>query len=245
MLQEGQRVPEVTVYTLENGRPRPLRTSEIFGRRTVVAIGLPGAFTPTCSSQQLPRYDELAPKFRELGVEAIVCLSVNDPFVMAQWGVDQDLHEVRLLADGNGEFARAMGMLLDKSRLGMGQRSRRYSMLVRDGVIERLFAEADRDGDPFEVSGADRMLAELGGEPMPHLALITKPGCPFCAEARRLLDDRGLRYTEVPLTDAVRGRALAAIAGETTAPQVFVDGERIGGLDALRRHLATAQSRRA
>lgn len=233
---------------MDDGEVRALPAAELFDGRTVIVFALPGAFTPTCSSQHLPRFEELAPQFRAHGVDDIVCLSVNDPFVMAEWGKNQNLREVRLVSDGNGEFARGMGMLLDHRDLGMGERSRRYSMLVRDGRIEKMFVEPDRPGDPFEISDADTLFRHLAPDAPqpPHIALITKAGCPHCARARELLGQRGLAYTELPLTDAVRARVLAAVAGEQTAPQVFVDGRRIGGVEALERYLSgAAQPERA
>lgn len=144
---------------------KELTSDDVFKNKRVVLFSLPGAFTPTCSTSHLPRYEELYPEFQALGVDAVVCLSVNDAFVMYQWGKSQNAKNVFLLPDGNAEFTRKMGMLVDKSNLGFGMRSWRYSMLVENGEIIKLFAE---DGhidncptDPFEVSDADTMLAFL------------------------------------------------------------------------------------
>jgi peroxiredoxin len=169
-----QQVPSVTFKTrVRNdalGGPNPfewkdLTTDEIFKGKKVVVFSLPGAFTPTCSSNHLPRYEELYDEFVKLGVDRVVCLSVNDAFVMFQWGKAQGVNNIFLLPDGNGEFSRKMGMLVDKSNLGFGMRSWRYSMYVVDGKVEKMFVE---DGyadncpiDPFEVSDADTMLAYL------------------------------------------------------------------------------------
>ena len=171
-----QRVPEVTfkcrVRDESIGGDNPYRwedktTADIFGGKKVVLFALPGAFTPTCSSNHLPRYDELYDEFKAQGVDELVCLSVNDAFVMFKWGKEQGNKNIFLLPDGNGEFSRKMGMLVDKSNLGFGMRSWRYSMLVNDGVIEKMFVEADFGDncptDPFEVSDADTMLAYLKG----------------------------------------------------------------------------------
>ena len=148
-------------------RWQDLTSEEIFGGKKVVLFALPGAFTPTCSSNHLPRYEELFEEFKAQGVDQIICLSVNDAFVMFQWGKQQGAKNVFLLPDGNGEFSRKMGMLVDKSNLGFGMRSWRYSMLVNDGKIEKLFAESDFGDncpiDPFEVSDADTILAYLKG----------------------------------------------------------------------------------
>jgi peroxiredoxin len=142
-------------------------TQDIFGGKKVAVFSLPGAFTPTCSSTHLPRYDELYEQFKALGVDEIVCVSVNDAFVMFKWGKEQNNQNIFLLPDGNGEFTRKMGMLVDKSNIGFGMRSWRYSMIVDDMNVEKMFVEdgfEDNCGsDPFEVSDADTMLAYLKG----------------------------------------------------------------------------------
>jgi len=162
------RVRDESVEGPNPYRWQDLTTQEIFGGKKVVLFSLPGAFTPTCSSNHLPRYEELFTEFQAQGVDTIVCLSVNDAFVMFQWGKQIGAKNVFLLPDGNGEFTRKMGMLVDKENLGFGMRSWRYSMLVNDGTIEKMFVEpgfADNcPSDPFEVSDADTMLAYLKGE---------------------------------------------------------------------------------
>ena len=167
-------VPSVTFKTrVRNealGGPNPfewkdLTSDEIFKGKNVVVFSLPGAFTPTCSTSHLPRYEELYADFKAQGVDAVVCISVNDAFVMFQWGKSQNAKNVFLLPDGNGEFTRKMGMLVDKTNLGFGLRSWRYSMYVEDGEIKKLFAEPGFSDncatDPFEVSDADTMLNYL------------------------------------------------------------------------------------
>lgn len=152
------------------GGPNPFRwqdrtTEELFAGKRVVVFSLPGAFTPTCSTSHLPRYEELYKEFQALGVDSVICISVNDAFVMYQWGKQQGAENVFLLPDGNGEFTRKMGMLVEKSNLGFGMRSWRYSMVVNDGKIEKMFVEPGFDDncptDPFEVSDADTMLKYL------------------------------------------------------------------------------------
>ena len=147
----GQRVPSATFKTRQNGEFFDVTSEQIFNGRTVVVFSLPGAFTPTCSSTHLPRFNELAPVFKQEGVDEIVCMSVNDAFVMDAWKEHQEADQVTLIPDGNGEFTQGMGMLVDKSDLGFGQRSWRYSMLVKDGVIDQMFIEPNVPGDPFEV----------------------------------------------------------------------------------------------
>lgn len=150
--------------------PNPFRwqdrsTADIFAGKRVVVFSLPGAFTPTCSSTHLPRYEELFEEIQAQGVDDIYCISVNDAFVMFQWSKHIGAENVKMLPDGNGDFTRQMGMLVDKSNLGFGLRSWRYSMVVNDGEIEKEFVEPDfQDNcptDPFEVSDADTMLAYL------------------------------------------------------------------------------------
>lgn len=167
-------IPNVTFKTrVRNdalGGPNPfewkdLSSDEIFKGKNVVVFSLPGAFTPTCSTSHLPRYEELYADFKAQGVDAVVCISVNDAFVMYQWGKSQNAKNVFLLPDGNGEFTRKMGMLVDKNNLGFGPRSWRYSMYVEDGEIKQVFAEPGFSDncptDPFEVSDADTMLNYL------------------------------------------------------------------------------------
>jgi thioredoxin-dependent peroxiredoxin len=171
-----EKVPSVVFKTRVRdesvGGPNPFRwqdvsTEEVFGGKRIVVFSLPGAFTPTCSSTHLPRYEELYEEIKSQGVDEIYCLSVNDAFVMFQWGKNLGADKVKLLPDGNGEFTRKMGMLVEKSNLGFGMRSWRYSMVVKDGTLEKVFAEPgysdNCETDPFEVSDADTMLAYLKG----------------------------------------------------------------------------------
>jgi len=237
MLQnrEGQRVPEVSFRVRENNEWKTVTTRELFDGKTVVVFSLPGAFTPTCSSTHLPRYNELAPAFFATGVDSILCVSVNDAFVMNEWAKDQEANNVRLIPDGNGEFTAGMGMLVDKSDLGFGKRSWRYSMLVKNGVVAKMFIEPDKPGDPFEVSDADTMLRyiDANAKAPDQVAIFTREGCGFCARAKALLNDLGYDYAEVPLPHTTRSKVVGAVAGAQTVPQVFINGNLIGGLEAL------------
>src|SRR3990170_656362 len=235
--REGQRVPQVGFRTRQAGEWKTVTTDEIFKGRTVAVFSLPGAFTPTCSSTHLPRYNELAPAFRANGVDEIVCVSVNDGFVMSEWAKDQEAANVRLIPDGNGEFTGKMGMLVDKADLGFGKRSWRYSMLVKDGVIEKMFIEPEKPTDPFEVSDADTMLAYVNPKAKKpyQVAILTREGCGYCAKAKKLLKELGYNYAEVSLDNSERSRVVGAITGRGTVPQVFVNGRHIGGLEELER----------
>ncbi|AFZ35599.1 Redoxin domain protein [Stanieria cyanosphaera PCC 7437] len=168
------RVPNVVFKTRVRDEsiegPNPYRwqdktTEEIFGGKRVVLLALPGAFTPTCSSTHLPRYEELYEDIKAQGVDEVICLSVNDAFVMFQWAKSLGIKKVFMLPDGNGEFTRKMGMLVNKDNLGFGMRSWRYSMVVDDGKIEKMFIEGEFGDncplDPFDISDADNMLAYL------------------------------------------------------------------------------------
>jgi glutaredoxin-like protein len=234
---KGRKVPQVAFRTREGGEWKTVTTDDIFKGKTVVVFSLPGAFTPTCSSTHLPRYNELAPAFFANGVDRIVCVSVNDAFVMNEWAKDQEADKVFLLPDGNGEFTDGMGMLVDKADLGFGKRSWRYSMLVRDGVVEKMFVEPQKPGDPFEVSDADTMLAYINpkAKKPDQVAILTREGCGYCAKAKTLLTELGYDYVEVPLDHKVRSRIVGAIANAQTVPQVFVNGTRIGGWEELER----------
>lgn len=176
-MTQTSRIPQVIFKTRVRdesiGGDNPYRwqdisSADLFAGKRVVVFALPGAFTPTCSSNHLPRYDELYPEFCEAGIDSVICVSVNDAFVMFQWGRQQGNENIFLVPDGNGEFTRRMGMLVDKSNLGFGMRSWRYSMLVNDQQIEKMFVEPDFEDncplDPLEVSDADTMLAYLRGQ---------------------------------------------------------------------------------
>lgn len=235
--REGKRVPQVEFRVREDNAWKTVTTDDIFKGRTVAVFALPGAFTPTCSSTHLPRFNELAPAFFANGVDAIACVSVNDTFVMNEWAKEQEAENIILIPDGNGEFTDGMGMLVDKTDLGFGKRSWRYSMLVRDGVIEKMFIEPDRPGDPFEVSDADTLLGYINpeAEKPDQVAILTREGCEYCARAKALLTELGHDYAEVVLPHSIRTRVVGAISGKGTVPQVFINGRRIGGLEDLER----------
>lgn len=244
MLQnrEGQQVPTVTFRTRRNGEWVDITTDELFAGKTVAVFALPGAFTPTCSSTHVPGYNDLAKTFKENGVDDIVCISVNDPFVMEEWAKDQQATNVKMIPDGNGEFTERMGMLVDKSDLGFGKRSWRYSMLVKDGTIEKMFIEPEEPGDPFKVSDAETMLNYINPTATKPkcVSLFTKIGCPFCARAKTMLTELGIEYEEIVLGRNASTRSLRAMTGAATVPQVFIDGKLIGGSEALAAHFGAA-----
>lgn len=174
----GRTIPDVTLKTRMRddsiGGSNPFRWQDLairdeFAGRKVVVFSLPGAFTPTCSNEQCPNYDRLYDAFKALGVDDVYCISVNDAFVMYQWGRNLGLGNVRLLPDGNGDFTRRMGMLIDKSHLGFGMRSWRYAMIVEDNRITHWFEEpgindTGADSDPYGETAPERLLAALTSE---------------------------------------------------------------------------------
>jgi peroxiredoxin len=158
-IKVGDKLPEATFKVMKDGKPADLTVSDLTKGKKVALFAVPGAFTPTCSARHLPGYKEKAAEFRAKGVDAIACVAVNDVFVMNAWGKDQQVgDDVIMLSDGNGAFAKAVGLEMDGSGFGMGSRSQRYSMIVQDGVVKQLNVEAP---GKFEVSSADFMLGQL------------------------------------------------------------------------------------
>jgi peroxiredoxin len=155
----GDKIPEATLQTMAAEGPRPISTREVFAGKRVVLFAVPGAFTPTCSDHHLPGFVLRADEIREKGVDTIVCTAVNDVFVMDTWGkVREVAGKILMLADGNGDFARALGLEQDLARFGMGRRSQRYAALVEDGVVKTLHIETP---GKLEVSTADAILQDL------------------------------------------------------------------------------------
>jgi glutaredoxin-like protein len=237
---EGRKVPQVTFHTRRNHEWLDVTTDEVFKNKTVVVFALPGAFTPTCSSTHVPRYNQLTPVLKKHGVDDVVCISVNDAFVMNEWRDEQKAFNVTFLPDGNGDFSRGMGMLVPKNDLGFGERSWRYSMLVKDGVIEKMFIEPDVPGDPFEVSDADTMLAHVApraARPL-DVTVFSRDGCPYCVRAKGLLHDAGIQFEELVLNRDFSESTIRAVSGKSTVPQVFINGNHIGGSEDLEAYLA-------
>ncbi len=234
--KEGQEIPFVKFKVQEDNEWESWSTGSLFKGKRVILFSLPGAFTPTCSSSHLPRYNELAPLFQEANIDAIYCVSVNDTYVMNAWKEGQDANNIIFLPDGNGEFTEAMGLLIDKSLNGYGKRSWRYSMVVNDGIIEKMFIEDDVPGDPFKVSDANTMLAYIAPdakEPA-KVTMFTKSGCSHCNRAKDELEGYGYSFEEIELgKNGLSYNTLTAVTGQFTTPQVFIDGQLIGSADDL------------
>jgi glutaredoxin/glutathione-dependent peroxiredoxin len=155
----GDRIPSLTLTKATAEGPQPVRTDEYFAGRKVAIFSVPGAFTPTCSARHLPSFVEKAGELKAKGIDEIACTAVNDAFVMAAWARASDVGDtVTMLADGNGEFARALGLDADFNKFGMGTRGQRWSALVEDGVVKQLNVEEPGD---YRVSGAEHMLGQL------------------------------------------------------------------------------------
>ena len=157
-IQAGDRIPDATLNTFRDGGVQPVTTKDLFDGRKVVLFAVPGAFTPTCSARHLPGYVDQLAAFRERGID-VACVSVNDAFVMDAWRKSQDVPaDIAMLADGNGDFARALGLDLDATKFGMGHRAKRFALYAEDGVVKQLHVEAPGE---FKVSSAEHVLEQL------------------------------------------------------------------------------------
>ncbi|MBI1329597.1 MAG: redoxin family protein [Alphaproteobacteria bacterium] len=158
-IKVGDKVPSAVLMQMKDGKPTPVKTDDLFAGKKVAVFALPGAFTPTCSAKHLPGFIQNADAFKAKGVDAIACVSVNDAFVMGAWGDQQGSGDkVAMLADGNGDFTKAVGLEMDGTKFGMGHRSQRYSMLVDNGVVKELNVE---EPGAFAVSSAEHMLKQV------------------------------------------------------------------------------------
>ena len=157
-IEVGQKIPDVPLSIATPDGPQPTTSGDYFSGKKVALFAVPGAFTPTCSARHLPSYVEKAGELKAKGVDEIACISVNDPFVMAAWGERDGSADITMLADGNGQFAEAVGLGMDGEKFGMGKRSQRYSMLVNDGVVEQVNVEAPGE---YRASSAEHLLEQL------------------------------------------------------------------------------------
>lgn len=242
--RQGQAVPQVSFRTRRNHEWVTLSSDDIFKGKTVVVFSLPGAFTPTCSSTHVPRYNQLAASLKQQGVDEVVCISVNDAFVMNEWQREQKAANLTFLPDGNGDFSRGMGMLVSKQEIGFGERSWRYSMLVKDGIVEKMFIEPDLPGDPFEVSDADTMLeyiAPQADKPV-NATIFTRESCEYCVRAKGMLRDAGIDFEELVLNRDYSESTIRAVSGMSTVPQVFIDGDHVGGSEDLEQYFEASKA---
>jgi glutaredoxin-like protein len=235
----GASVPAVQLAELRDGNVQHVTSAELFAGRRVILFALPGAFTPTCSTAHVPGYVAKLKDFRDAGIDDVICLSVNDPFVMEAWQRSEKAEGVRFIADSYGEFTAAMGMSIDHRDASLGTRSWRYSMLVDDAKIEAMFIEPDVAGDPFEVSDADTMWNYLrpNQKSKGTAFMLARHGCPHCARAKELLTRSGITFEALYLGDELTMQGVKAASGAATVPQVFIEGKLIGGADQLTDYL--------
>ena len=234
----GSKVPDVTFKIRDDYQWVNKSTKDLFGGKRVILFALPGAFTPTCSSVHLPAYNDLYEVFKMNGIDDVICLAVNDSFVLNEWKKAEKAINITMLPDGNGEFSEKLGLLVDKKDLCFGNRSWRYSMVVNDGTIEKMFLEPEVEGDPYGESSAEKMLSYLNPkEVLPSsVTIFTKTGCIYCARAKELLKKKNIKYDELVLNKDFTIKTVKAISDSTQLPQVFIDGVRIGGSDELHKH---------
>ena len=235
---KARKIPQASFRTRTEGSDwKTLTTDELFKGKTVVVFSLPGAFTPTCSSTHVPRYNELAPAFFANGVDAIVCISVNDAFVMNEWARTRSAATSSCFPTATASSPRRWACSSTRPSSASASARGATRCWCKDGVIEKMFIEPEKPGDPFEVSDADTMLNYINpkAKKPDQVAILTREGCGFCAKAKALLKELGYAYSEVKLDHSDRSRVVGAITGRGTVPQVFVNGKHIGGLEELQR----------
>jgi peroxiredoxin/glutaredoxin len=233
---EGQRVPDARLAEMtEGGEVRAVSSRALLGHGRKILFALPGAFTPTCSTAHVPGYVALLNELKSAGIDDVVCLSVNDPYVMQAWQQSEQAQGIHFVADPFAEFTTAMNMAVDHRETLLGTRSWRYSMVIEDGTIEKMFIEPEEGDDPFKVSDAETMLRYLrpGHRGLGPVLMLARHGCPYCHRAKALLTERGIRFDVVHLGDELTMQGVKAASGGTTVPQIFVNGELIGGSDQL------------
>lgn len=241
----GQKVPFVEFKIRENFKWVTRTSDDYFKNKKVILFALPGAFTPTCSMVHLPTYNDLYDEFKSLGIDDVICLSVNDSYVMNEWKRLEKADRVTMLPDGNGEFSEKLGFLTDKRDQCLGSRSWRYSMIVNDGVIEKMFIEPeDESDDPYGESSPETMLKYLNpkAELPASVTVFTRPGCKFCAEAKELLREKKIIFEELVLNQHFSIKTAKALSGTSKLPQVFINGKRIGGADELKNYFGVRQA---
>lgn len=239
---EGRKVPDAHLAEMKDGTVRAISSAELLSRGRFILFALPGAFTPTCSTAHVPGYVALLNEFKAAGIDDIICLSVNDPYVMQAWLESERAQGIRFLADPFAEFTTAMGMAVDHRDSLLGTRSWRYSMLVEDGSIRKMFIEPEEGEDPFKVSDAETMLRYLrpGRRTPGPVLVLARHGCPYCQKAKALLTERGIRFDTVYLGNELTMQGVKAASGVSTVPQVFIDGKLVGGSDRLADFLQSA-----
>lgn len=226
----GHRVPMVTFRVWENNRWVNKNSDHFFKNKRVILFALPGAFSPICSILHLPSYNDLYDTFRENGIDDVYCLSVNDGFVLEAWKRAEKARKITMLPDADGEFTSKLGFLVDKSEMCMGERSWRYSMIINNSVIEKMFIEpVGQESDPYGQSSAETMLKYLNpsARSPDSVVIFSKHGCVECEAAKEILRIHKVPYEELMLDDDFTIRTVKGISGTTFLPQIFINGKRM------------------
>lgn len=226
----GHRVPQVYFRVWENNRWMNKNSDHFFKNKRVILFALPGAFSPVCSILHLPSYNDLYDTFRENGIDDVYCLSVNDGFVLEAWKRAEKAKKITMLPDADGEFTSKLGFLVDKSEMCMGERSWRYSMLINNGIIEKMFIEpVGQESDPYGQSSAETMLKYLNPSARvpDSVVIFSKHGCVDCEKVKEVLRSHRVPFEELMLDDDFTIRTVKGISGTTFLPQIFINGKRI------------------
>lgn len=236
----GQKVPDVVFRIRKDFEWLTKTSDDLFKNKRIILFALPGAFTPTCSNIHLPSYNDLYECFLSLGIDDVICLSVNDSYVMNEWKKHERVEKITMLPDGNGEFTRKLGFLTDKSDECLGERSWRYSMVVNDGIIEKMFIEPENgENDPYGESGPENILRYLDPKVRipDSVTIFTRHNCKYSEMARVLLRKKNIPYEELILNEGFSIKTVKALSGSTKLPQIFINGKRIGGAEDLEKYL--------
>lgn len=226
----GHKVPYVNFKINEDYKWVTKSSDDIFKNKRVVLFALPGAFTPICSTLHLPAYNDLYETFRSYGIDDVYCLAVNDSFVLEAWKRAEKALKITMLPDVDGEFSIKLGFLMNRSDMCLGNRSWRYSMVINDGVIEKMFIEPEgEESDPYGESSAEKMLKYLNPSArLPSsITIFTKHGCADCEEMKDVFRKYSMPFEELILNEHFSIKTVKAISASTHLPQVFIDGKRI------------------
>lgn len=231
----GHKIPFVSFRMWENNHWVTKTTAELFKNKRIILFALPGAFTPVCSSLHLPGYNELYATFRALGIDDMFCLSVNDSFVLNEWKKAEKADHITMLPDVEGEFSKKLGMMSNASDMCLGNRSWRYSMVVYDGIIEKMFIEPDGSMETYGESSAEKMLNYLDpdAELPKSVALFSKSNCPVCTEIKTVLKSLDVVFEEHLLNQDFSLKTVKALVGAADLPVVFIDGKRFQDIDDM------------
>lgn len=239
----GQKIPAFEFFMFKGEDWISRTTEKLFGHSRVVVFAIPGAFSPICSTLHLPRYNELYETFRSYGIEEVYCLAVNDSFVLNAWKKAERADNIVMLPDPDGEFTKKLGFLVNRNEVCLGNRSWRYSMVINNGVIEKMFIEkGDKGKDPYGESSAENMLKYLNPdvELPPSITLFSKTSCRICAAIRALLEKHHLPFEELHLNEEYTIKTAKALTGPMEElPVLFINGTKFSKIEELEAYLST------